>query len=89
MVAAGLAVPPRAHAQQTDHEFQECQNCPMMVGIPAGSFVMGSPVGEQGRFDTEGPQHDVSIKAFALSKYDVTSREFTATVVAIRSKLDH
>jgi formylglycine-generating enzyme required for sulfatase activity len=48
----------------------------MMVGIPAGRFVMGSPVGEQGRFDTEGPQHDVSIKAFALGKYDVTSREF-------------
>ena len=47
-----------------------------MVGIPAGGFVMGSPAGEPGRFDSEGPQHHVSIRAFALAKYDVTSAEF-------------
>ncbi|MFB1488306.1 MULTISPECIES: formylglycine-generating enzyme family protein [unclassified Thiocapsa] len=29
--------------------------------IPAGAFRMGSPVGEPGRFDNEGPQHDVYI----------------------------
>ena len=49
-----------------------------MVGIPAGTFVMGSPRTESGRFDSEGPQHSVAIKAFALGKYDVTSREFLA-----------
>ena len=47
-----------------------------MVGIPAGNFVMGSPASEPGRFDTEGPQHVVSIKAFALGKYDITSKQF-------------
>lgn len=47
-----------------------------MVGIPAGRFVMGSPAGEPGRFDTEGPRHAVSIRAFALGKYDVTSDQF-------------
>jgi formylglycine-generating enzyme required for sulfatase activity len=77
IVAVALAAWTSAGAQvQIDREFQECQNCPMMVGIPAGSFVMGSPADEQGRFDTEGPLHDVSVKAFALGKYDVTSREF-------------
>ena len=49
-----------------------------MVGIPAGSFVMGSPPSESGRFDTEGPQHKVAIKAFALGKYDITSEQFLA-----------
>ncbi len=49
-----------------------------MVGIPAGEFVMGSPKEEAGRFDTEGPLHRVTIKAFALGKYDVTSEEFLA-----------
>ena len=39
-----------------------------MVGIPAGTFVMGSPHTESGRFDSEGPQHEVAIKAFALGK---------------------
>ncbi|MGO8841222.1 MAG: formylglycine-generating enzyme family protein [Methyloceanibacter sp.] len=47
-----------------------------MVGIPSGTFVMGSPRSESGRFDSEGPQHSVAIKAFALGKYDVTSEEF-------------
>ena len=47
-----------------------------MVGIPAGKFVMGSPASEAGRFDSEGPQHVVSVKAFALGKFDVTSEEF-------------
>jgi formylglycine-generating enzyme required for sulfatase activity len=59
-----------------DREFRECPDCPVMVGIPAGTFLMGSPKSEQGRFDSEGPQHVVSIKAFALGKYDITSDQF-------------
>jgi formylglycine-generating enzyme required for sulfatase activity len=65
-----------AAEMQKDREFQECPECPVMVGIPAGTFVMGSPPSEKGRFDSEGPLHDVAIKAFALGKYDVTSAEF-------------
>jgi len=61
---------------QKDREFQECPECPVMVGIPAGTFIMGSPHTENGRFDSEGPQHEVTIKAFALGKYDVTSEQF-------------
>lgn len=58
------------------HEFQDCPDCPEMVAIPAGHFVMGSPTTEKGRFDSEGPQHPVSIRAFALGKYDVTVGQF-------------
>jgi formylglycine-generating enzyme required for sulfatase activity len=68
-----------ARAQEhKDREFQECRDCPIMVGIPAGDFLMGSPAEEAGRFDTEGPLHRVTIKAFALGKYDVTSEQFLA-----------
>jgi formylglycine-generating enzyme required for sulfatase activity len=66
-----------AHTQaRKDREFRECPDCPMMVGIPAGTFLMGSPKSEPGRFDSEGPQHVVSIKAFALGKYDITTAQF-------------
>jgi len=65
-----------AAQEQGGREFKECADCTMMVGIPAGKFVMGSPAGEPGRFENEGPQHVVSIRAFALGKYDVTSEEF-------------
>ncbi|HXI99766.1 MAG TPA: formylglycine-generating enzyme family protein [Micropepsaceae bacterium] len=62
--------------EESNREFKECAECPVMVGIPAGEFLMGSPDNEAGRFDTEGPLHRVSIKAFALGKYPVTSEEF-------------
>jgi formylglycine-generating enzyme required for sulfatase activity len=72
-----IAVASSAPAQEkTDREFRECTQCPVMVGIPAGSFTMGSPRDEPGRFDVEGPQHPVSLRAFALGKYDVTNEEF-------------
>jgi formylglycine-generating enzyme required for sulfatase activity len=65
------------HAQvRKDREFRECRDCPTMVGIPAGQFLMGSPKTEPGRFDSEGPQHAISIKAFALGKYDITTAQF-------------
>lgn len=63
-------------------EFTECPDCPPMVAIPAGKFLMGSPKSEPGRFDSEGPQHVVNVKAFALGKYDITSKEFLAFLTA-------
>jgi formylglycine-generating enzyme required for sulfatase activity len=62
--------------ERLQREFRECADCPTMVGIPAGRFAMGSPASETGRFDAEGPQHYVTVKAFALGKYDVTTEEF-------------
>jgi formylglycine-generating enzyme required for sulfatase activity len=34
-------------ADQKEREFQECSECPVMVGIPAGTFTMGSPPSER------------------------------------------
>lgn len=56
--------------------FRDCGDCPEMVVIPAGNFMMGSPASETGRFDNEGPVHSVSVKSFALSKTEVTVGEF-------------
>jgi formylglycine-generating enzyme required for sulfatase activity len=60
----------------SEREFKECSVCPVMMGIPGGAYLMGSPENEPGRFDTEGPLHRVTVKAFALGKYPVTSAEF-------------
>jgi formylglycine-generating enzyme required for sulfatase activity len=76
LLGLALSVGTAQGEERKDREFEECANCPVMVGIPAGSFVMGSPPSESGRFDTEGPQHKVAIKAFALGKYDITSEQF-------------
>lgn len=63
--------------EHLDRTFKECPDCPDMVGIAGGKFVMGSPASEAGRFDNEGPQHVVTVKAFALAKYPVTVDEFS------------
>jgi formylglycine-generating enzyme required for sulfatase activity len=61
--------------------FRECDNCPEMVVIPPGSFVMGSALKETGRNDDEGPQHRVTVaRPFAVAKYDVTVNDFAAFV---------
>src|SRR5215471_1861164 len=61
--------------------FKDCSNCPEMVVVPAGSFTMGSPAGEPGRYDDEGPQHKVTIaKSFAVGRIAITRGEFTTFV---------
>jgi formylglycine-generating enzyme required for sulfatase activity len=85
LAALALALSSPGHTlERVDRAFRECPDCPEMVGIPGGSFVMGSPVTEPGRFDSEGPQHVVSIKAFALGKYDITSEQFLVFLRATR-----
>jgi formylglycine-generating enzyme required for sulfatase activity len=60
--------------------FRECaKDCPEMIVIPAGEFVMGSPESEKDRYDNEGPQHRVTIpRRFAVSKFDVTFADWDA-----------
>ncbi len=53
---------------------------PKLAVVPAGSFLMGSPVTESGRFPYE-VQHRVTVKyPFAVGIYDVTRAEFAAFV---------
>jgi formylglycine-generating enzyme required for sulfatase activity len=63
-------------------EFRECASgCPVMVVLPAGQFIMGSPEGRDHVF--ERPSHAVTIpKPFAVSKYEVTFAEWDACVAA-------
>jgi formylglycine-generating enzyme required for sulfatase activity len=49
-----------------------------MVWIPAGSFIMGSPSSEPGRYDDEGPQTNVTLEGFWMGKYEVTQAQYKA-----------
>jgi formylglycine-generating enzyme required for sulfatase activity len=62
--------------------FKECaKDCPEMVVIPAGSFMMGSPADEKGRYGNEGSQHKIVFdKPFAVSKFEVTFDDWDACV---------
>ncbi len=61
--------------------FRDCADCPQMVVVPSGSFMMGSPESEEGRFGNEGPRHRVKIPApFAVGRFEVTFSEWDACV---------
>ncbi len=47
-----------------------------MISIEGGIFTMGSPPDEPGRFEDEGPQHQVQVSSFWMGKYEVTWTEF-------------
>lgn len=58
----------------------------VMVYIPAGEFMMGSPEAEALRQSDEGPQHRVVInKGFWMGKYEVTRGQWIAVMREYRS----
>jgi len=51
-----------------------------MISIPGGTFMMGSPLSESGRDPDEGPQTNVTVQNFHLSKYEVTQAQYRAVM---------
>ena len=81
LAAVIAAFPAAVEAQNPGDTFRDCGDCPEMVVVPSGSFMMGSPSGEEGRDDDEGPRHRVRIaRAFAVGVFEVTFREWDACV---------
>ncbi len=55
--------------------FRDCDACPEMIALPAGSFTMGSRKGDI----SEQPAHKVSIDyPFAIGRFEVTVAEWKA-----------
>ena len=79
------AYPAEVRDEQTcvadGEEFSDCDSCPKMIVVPAGSFAMGAPEGEAGRSDDEGPQHQVTIaEPFAVGKFEISFDEWQTCV---------
>ena len=78
-------VPPSAGGRV----FKDCDDCPEMVVIASGSFLMGS---KPDPFLTiqpdvnEQPQHGVSINSFAIGKYEVTQEQWYAVMGTMPSQ---
>src|SRR5688572_3535913 len=63
--------------------FRDCAECPEMVAIPAGRFLMGAAPGEE---DSEGldeyfkyrsePRHAVEVRRFSAGKYEITRGQY-------------
>ena len=51
-----------------------------MVKVPGGEFLMGSPEREKGRYESESPQHLVTVLQFWMGKYPVTQTQYRAVM---------
>ncbi len=79
-----------ASAQLAGQYIKDCADCPEMVALPAGSFVMGSPPDPRpDPFSNaapktsprwEKPQRRVQIASFAIGKYEVTQEQWYAVM---------
>ncbi len=69
--------PQASKPQASRGEFRDCPTCPVMVSLPGGSFEMGS-----GEDYSERPTHRVTLRPFALGKYEVTVAEWDTCVQA-------
>lgn len=59
--------------------FKECPECPEMVVVPKGSFMMGTPASEVDRSKGEDPVHRVTIaKPFAVGRFAISFGEWDA-----------
>ncbi|MGQ0484925.1 MAG: SUMF1/EgtB/PvdO family nonheme iron enzyme [Hyphomicrobiales bacterium] len=64
---------------EADAVFTDCAaSCPVMVRIAAGTFGMGNASGDA----RERPVHEVSIKPFAMSRYEISVGEWQMCVAA-------
>jgi hypothetical protein len=79
--AVSALSPEQERAVKPKDTFKECQNCPEMVVVPAGTFTMGSPASEPARGDEESPQHMVAFaNPFAVGKFALTFDEWNGCV---------
>jgi formylglycine-generating enzyme required for sulfatase activity len=77
----GPLPPERERALKPKDGFKECDGCPSMITMPAGSFAMGSPAGEPQRGSDEGPQQEIVIRRmFAVGRSEVSFDEWFACV---------
>ena len=84
----GLSASP-ASAQSAGGTFKDCADCPEMVVIPAGRFLMGAKPDPSKNFKppaNQQPQHAVTLKSFALGKHEVTQEQWQAVMGANPSK---
>lgn len=80
---APLAVqqtPANASAFTVGQVIKDCNDCPEMVVIPAGSFDMG------GSAASEQPVHRVTLQSFAMGKFEVTQGQWMTLMGSNPSK---
>lgn len=68
--------------QPTPDTYRDCANCPEMVLVPSGTFMMGSASSDQEGQDYEKPRHELKVAQFALGKFEISKSQFSEFIDA-------
>ena len=82
VVLGGIAAAP-AWAADPPALFRDCPDCPEMVRVPAGTFVMGTPSADPRVAATRAESQAVIVriaKPFAIGRVELTRREYRAFI---------
>jgi formylglycine-generating enzyme required for sulfatase activity len=61
--------------------FRDCPECPEMIVVPAGRFMMGAAPDLVNRLPSEMPYHEVTIgRPFAIGRFEVTRAMFAGFI---------
>lgn len=83
--AASPAPPAAAASPAANGAIRDCPACPVMVVVPAGTFLLGTNADARERDPDSGESPPLPVtmsRAFAIGKYEVTLAEFRAFVTA-------
>ena len=77
---SGLPLPAEQSAT-VGTTFRDCDECPLMIEVPTGTYVRGSPSTEAGHTGDEGPQREITIAyRLAVGVHEVTFEQWDACV---------
>ena len=89
--AVAAAQPPtRPVLSQPGATLKDCDDCPELLVIPAGTFLMGTkddPFASLRPVKDEQPQHSVSIRSFLIGKFEVTQEEWYSVMGTVPSSV--
>jgi formylglycine-generating enzyme required for sulfatase activity len=84
--SAPAAPAPTLPSVKAGDTIKDCPNCPDLLVLPAGNFLMGAADDEVGATEAESPQSRISVPSFAIGKFEVTRDEFAAFIEASNYK---
>ena len=75
-----LAAPLLSRSDQSEGPWTEPVSGIKLLYVPGGSFVMGSPVTDEGRQQFAEKQHEVNVSAFWLAETEVTQAQWKSVM---------
>ena len=79
---------PRCIQPGSGEVFKDCPDCPELVAVPAGDFMMGAAAGEVASSQPEDQVRVSIVKPFAVGRFAVTRGEFAAFVAATGRRVE-